>query len=456
MGQSWDENGNLITTAKQSWDENGNPVKTSPGSPRPSPSASLPRSLNQISTPPLQDSGFFSENGFGPGTFSKGLGEVVQPGSRVEGLYHMATGGLEMGLPFALAGGGASLADAAAHGGVGNLLRGAAVRLGASVGTGYAAERTAAHFGAPPIVRGAAGLVGGLAGGWMGNIPGFALKNPGSLLKWAMSQGDSPVAKAIIEEATGVTGGRPVELGGPTLSRSPITGTLEHYPPGDPWAEPGPGFSGTKLPAVTGKGGTPQTEFTEPAPRVPQPPAYGGGNPSKYVAHGGKQFQLNPPPKPFTPSGIIERPVGVTGGTPVVTPAPVDTPPPPVPDTPPPAAAPEVPPTPAAAPAPDVTATPGKIVTGHDTVMTHQDWADAKIKNISEYLRSRGGTAEDLDKIVQNPKLTDQLLKEAKQYGVSVGNKVPKGEYGGLDPNTSSHIGIRDALLKIIEAEKNQ
>ncbi len=172
---------------------------------------------------------------------------------------------------------------------------------------GWGAGAVAEHLGAGPVVQTIAGLltagtVGGVQAGIakLRSLPkstateavkiiakGLGRYIP--IVKEALSVGDlvsalrtkTPEALAEIPEIfkpTGVTGGRPVE---PSPS---VPGSL-----GGP-SEPGPGFSGTKLPAPTGKGGTSQT----PLPAVPtlRAPVEGIPHASEYTFSGGNQYQI--------------------------------------------------------------------------------------------------------------------------------------------------------------------
>jgi len=132
------------------------PASASPSKPAPSPSDRLPKNLGHIDTPPLQASGFFSGNGFGPGTFGKGMGEVIQPGKHMAGLHDMATGAGEMALPLLP---GAIWAKPAQT--IAGLITGA--------GTGAAGKFGSAALGVDEdtsdVIGDATGLAGGLLGG---------------------------------------------------------------------------------------------------------------------------------------------------------------------------------------------------------------------------------------------------------------------------------------------------
>ncbi len=118
----------------------------------PSLSSRLPKELGHIYTPPLSDSGFNSENGFGPGTFGKGLSEVIQPGHRMAGIHHILTGGGEMALPFAAPAIAAAPLAAAGT---------AAAGTAGSIAGKYGSEAMGASPEASDLIGDAGGILGG-------------------------------------------------------------------------------------------------------------------------------------------------------------------------------------------------------------------------------------------------------------------------------------------------------
>lgn len=100
---------------------------------------------------------------------------------------------------------------------------------------------------------------------------------------------------------------------------------------------------------------------------------------------------------------------------------------------------------------------PGEIsVRQHGTNVKVNDQIENKAKNLAQYLRSKGGNTEHLDRIIENPSLTRQYLDEAHEYGQKVGNPVPKSGYKGLDAGSDSHKLVRQKILDMIEEEKSK
>lgn len=120
----------------------------------------LPKELGHIYAPPLRESGFLSENGFGPGTFGKGIGEVIQPGNRQVGLHHMLMGAGEMASPLIIP--ALSAAPAATITGLaGTALAGGVGKIGSSM-AGASPETS-------DLIGDAAGLAGGYGGSRLGD-----------------------------------------------------------------------------------------------------------------------------------------------------------------------------------------------------------------------------------------------------------------------------------------------
>lgn len=100
---------------------------------------------------------------------------------------------------------------------------------------------------------------------------------------------------------------------------------------------------------------------------------------------------------------------------------------------------------------------PGQTpVRQHETNVKVDQQITNKVNNLADYLRSKGGTPEHLDQIVQDPALTRQYLNEAHSYGVSRGTPVPKTGYKGLDPGSDSYKAVRQRIIDMIEEEKNK
>jgi hypothetical protein len=93
-------------------------------------------------------------------------------------------------------------------------------------------------------------------------------------------------------------------------------------------------------------------------------------------------------------------------------------------------------------------------------IQGHEASTINKIRNLGDYLISKGGDTSHLEQIVQDPQLTRQYLNEAKDYGARQGNPVPKGAYKGLDVEThpdSTYQRLRSYIMdKINEAKTGQ
>lgn len=196
MGQTWDEHGNPVSGGKSDtprvWDESGSPVHDSP-----SPSSSLPVNLGHIYTPPLRDSGFFSENGFGPGTFSKGIGEIIQPGSRKAGLHHMMVGAGEMASPLIIPAAFAAPA-ATATGLVGGAVAGGAGKIGS--------EMAGADTETSDLIGDVSGLAGGYGAAKFGDMAHRVATSPAvhdAALKFSPYRKFADLGSAILDAVHG-------------------------------------------------------------------------------------------------------------------------------------------------------------------------------------------------------------------------------------------------------------
>ncbi len=114
-------------------------------------------------------------------------------------------------------------------------------------------------------------------------------------------------------------------------------------------------------------------------------------------------------------------------------------------------------PVPPSAPGEGPSVAPGQTpIRQHETNVKVDQQITNKVNNLADYLRSKGGTPEHLDQIVQDSGLTRQYLNEAHNYGVSRGTPVPKTGYKGLDPGSDSYKAIRQRIIDLIEEEKNK
>lgn len=132
-------------------------------------------------------------------------------------------------------------------------LTGFLTRLATSAGGGAVGRWIAEKLHAPNWAQNAAEALGGLAGfGATGEIAEALRSYHGpntklGFIQYLMNRGQPELVKSLIEEPAGVTGGTPISSGN-SVPKSPAGPS-----------EPGPGFSGTKLPPATGQGGNPQS-----------------------------------------------------------------------------------------------------------------------------------------------------------------------------------------------------
>lgn len=215
------------------------------------PNSRLPMNLGHIYTPPLQDSGFFSENGFGPGTFGKGISEAIQPGKRLAGAHDMFVGAGEIASPAILP----SLVAAPA----------ATIGTLAAAGAGGAVGKVGSMIaGASPEVSDLVGDAGSVVGGGLASSPKIQAFTKGAIkaIPGAISEGGGyPTLYGILHGKT---------------SLPAVLGTLAGHAFGHPYEGGALGVLGGAMPSAV-RGGVTAAEnapwlpelFREPIVRPP-------------------------------------------------------------------------------------------------------------------------------------------------------------------------------------------